>query len=110
MRKNNIAQSTLEYAVIIAVVVAALLALQIYLKRGVQGKLRQSTDNIGEQFEANQTSASSFISTTGNTVQNITQGETKTTTSARTKEAASETVEGWGPGGSIVEPPHQGGS
>ena len=43
-------QSTLEYAVVIAVVVAALLAMQIYMKRGAQGKLRQATDDIGEQF------------------------------------------------------------
>lgn len=43
-------QSTLEYVVIIAVVVAGLIGMQIYIKRGVQGKLRDSTDQIGEQF------------------------------------------------------------
>ncbi len=45
-------QSTLEYAVIIAVVVGALVAMQHYMKRGVEGKLRESTDNIGEQYSA----------------------------------------------------------
>ena len=45
-------QSTLEYAVIIAVVVGALLAIQIYMKRGVEGKLRGSADSIGEQYSA----------------------------------------------------------
>ena len=43
-------QSTVEYAVLIAVVVGALIAMQIYMKRGVQGKLRSATDDIGEQF------------------------------------------------------------
>ena len=43
-------QSTLEYAVLIAVVVSALIAMQIYMKRGVQGKLRDATDQVGEQF------------------------------------------------------------
>ena len=43
-------QSTLEYAVLISVVVAALIAMQIYMKRGVQGKLRDATDQVGEQF------------------------------------------------------------
>ncbi|MBI3319017.1 MAG: hypothetical protein HYZ89_00290 [Candidatus Omnitrophica bacterium] len=43
-------QATLEYAVVIAVAVAALLAMQIYMKRGVQGKLREATDQVGEQF------------------------------------------------------------
>ena len=45
-------QSTLEYAVIIAVVVGALLAMQHYMGRGVQGKLRESADSVGEQYSA----------------------------------------------------------
>ena len=47
---NRRGQSTVEYAVIIAVVIAALLAIQLYMKRGLMGKLRESTDQIGEQF------------------------------------------------------------
>jgi len=45
-------QSTLEYAMIIAVVVGALLAMQFYMKRGIQGKLRESTDSVGSQYSA----------------------------------------------------------
>jgi len=48
--KHKRGQSTLEYAVIIAVVVGALLAIQVYVKRGVQGRLKQAADDIGEQF------------------------------------------------------------
>ena len=43
-------QSTVEYAVLIVVVIAALLAMGIYMKRGTMGKLRESTNQIGEQF------------------------------------------------------------
>ena len=43
-------QSTVEYAVLVAVVVGALIAMQIYMKRGVQDKLRSATDDIGGQF------------------------------------------------------------
>jgi len=43
-------QSTLEYAVLIVVIIAALIAMQVYLKRGIQGKMRESADTIGEQF------------------------------------------------------------
>lgn len=43
-------QSTLEYAVLIVVIIAALIAMQVYLKRGVQGRMRESSDQIGEQF------------------------------------------------------------
>lgn len=39
-----------EFAVIIVVVVAALLATGIYIKRGYQGRLRQDTDSIGEAY------------------------------------------------------------
>ena len=43
-------QTALEYAVLISVVIAALLAMQIYLKRSTMGKLRSATDQVGEQF------------------------------------------------------------
>ena len=43
-------QSTLEYAILIAVITAGLLVVQGYVKRGIQGRLRASTDDIGEQF------------------------------------------------------------
>lgn len=55
-------QSILEYAMIIAVVVAGLLAMNIYMRRGVEGKLRESTDNIGEQYEAGETT-SNYVTT-----------------------------------------------
>jgi uncharacterized protein (UPF0333 family) len=47
---NKRGQSTLEYAVVIAVIVGALLATQVYIKRGIQGKFKQSSDDIGPQF------------------------------------------------------------
>jgi Flp pilus assembly pilin Flp len=43
-------QSTLEYAVLIVVIIAALLTIQVYIKRGVQGRLRSATDDIGDQY------------------------------------------------------------
>ncbi len=43
-------QSTLEYAMIIACVAAALLSMQIYIKRAMQGRLRKASDDIGEQY------------------------------------------------------------
>lgn len=45
-------QSTLEYAMIIAVVVGAILAMNVYVRRGVQGKLRESIDSVGAQYSA----------------------------------------------------------
>jgi len=94
-------QSTLEYAVIIAVVVGALLAIQIYFKRGVQGKLRESSDQIGEQFDANKTSITRNTSRTAETVQNVLGGATTSDTGGtlgaaeKRSEEGNETVDAW---------------
>ena len=54
-------------------VVGALLTMQIYMKRGMQGKLRSSTDSIGEQYSPGITTGS-YTTTTGSTTQeDITQ-------------------------------------
>jgi uncharacterized protein (UPF0333 family) len=66
MRRKG--QSTLEYAVLIAVVVGALLAMQIYMKRGIQGKLRQSADQIGEQYSAGHTTSNYVTEQVGDMV------------------------------------------
>jgi Flp pilus assembly pilin Flp len=50
MKLNKKAQNTLEYAVLIAVVAGALIAMQLYMKRAVQGHLQSSADDVGEQF------------------------------------------------------------
>jgi hypothetical protein len=44
------AQSTLEYALLISVVVGALLAMQNYLKRSVQGRMQIIGDQMGDQY------------------------------------------------------------
>jgi hypothetical protein len=45
------AQSSLEYAILIIIVLGALLSIQVYIKRGLQGRLRSATDDIGEQYK-----------------------------------------------------------
>jgi uncharacterized protein (UPF0333 family) len=65
LRKSR-GQSTLEYAILIVVVIMALIGIQAYLKRGISGRMRESADQIGEQFspeftEYNMTSASHAV-------------------------------------------------
>jgi uncharacterized protein (UPF0333 family) len=43
-------QSTLEYAILIIIIIGALLSIQVYIKRGVQGRLKGAADDIGDQF------------------------------------------------------------
>lgn len=49
-RKKILAQSTLEYAVLIVLVVTALLATQVYIKRAIHGRMKSSADDIGDQI------------------------------------------------------------
>lgn len=78
-------QSTLEYALLISVVVAALIAVNLYMKRGVMGKLKESSDDIGQQFDPeNGYSVSWKTSSTGETTtteNRAVDGQTTTTMS-----------------------------
>lgn len=55
MLTNKRAQSIMEYAVIIAVITAGLIAMQLYLKRGMQGALRNQSESLGEQYRPGHT-------------------------------------------------------
>jgi Flp pilus assembly pilin Flp len=44
--RKNIGQSTVEYAVLLAIVAAALIGMQVYLKRGLQGRVKDLADQI----------------------------------------------------------------
>jgi uncharacterized protein (UPF0333 family) len=48
-------QSTLEYVILIVIVIAALLTMQMYMKRGVQGRWKSAADELGEQYDPNST-------------------------------------------------------
>lgn len=62
-------QSTLEYAVLIVIIIAALLAMNQYIKRGLQGRLKSSTDDIGDQFSPGNTNVHKTITTASNTAE-----------------------------------------
>ncbi len=102
MLKMSRGQSTLEYALIIAVVVGALLAMQIYMKRGMEGRMRKAADDIGKQFEADKTYVEQTTVKEGTSVE-ITQGGGTTVYSGqdgegkaeKTKFSGKETVDKW---------------
>lgn len=45
--RNKRAQSTAEYAILIGVVVAGVIAMQTYVKRGMQGRIKNVVDHTG---------------------------------------------------------------
>ncbi len=49
MRRRG--QTTLEYIVVIVILLGALLAMQTYIKRGLQGRMKSSVDELGDQYD-----------------------------------------------------------
>jgi hypothetical protein len=44
---NRKGQNVLEYSILIALVVGAAVAMQTYVKRGLQGRVRNAVDHVG---------------------------------------------------------------
>jgi len=95
---NRKGQSTLEYALIIAVVVGGLLLMQHYVKRGYSGRLKSASDEMGEQYDPSTYKGNFTISQHSEAKQEVKDRVTSTTqvedqTNTRT---GSETVGAWG--------------
>jgi len=71
------AQSTLEYAVLIIIVIGALLSIQVYIKRGIQGRLRSATDDIGEQYSVGNMNVRTITTVKSSTNETFISGESK---------------------------------
>ncbi|MDD5500964.1 MAG: hypothetical protein PHH57_04680 [Candidatus Omnitrophica bacterium] len=72
LRRLSKGQSTAEYAIVIGLVIAAAVAMQVYVKRGLQGKIKDAvdytdaSDNItGQtgQYEPDYQTTSNMVST-----------------------------------------------
>jgi Flp pilus assembly pilin Flp len=49
------AQTTAEYAILIALIVGAVVAMQVYVKRGIQGRVKDVVDHTGSGGEVGMT-------------------------------------------------------
>lgn len=79
------AQSTLEYALLIGVVVGALLAMQTYLKRSIQGRMQIIGDQMGDQYDPDGTYRFENMTVTNTKiVETTTAGENSTTNTSIT--------------------------
>jgi hypothetical protein len=86
------AQSTLEYALLIGVVVGALLSMQNYLKRSFQGKLQAVGDQIGDPYSPDATKRTETMNMTiGNIHEVTTKGELGLTTTTITNQVQNQT-------------------
>jgi len=100
-------QSILEYALLLCVVLAALLIMQVYIKRTYQGRIKADAESVGGQYspdhtislsETNTTSTSTtytggdFVTDNGSKV-SIPDGMTVTKTTSRTTATKREGVD-----------------
>lgn len=56
--KNKNGQSILEYAILMGVIIAAVLVMQMFLKRHFAGGLKESAEKMGEAFSTSGTTIS----------------------------------------------------
>lgn len=61
------AQVTIEYTMVAICIVAALLAMQHYIKRAVQGRLHEAADSIGGQYDPRHISSTVTLTQQGTT-------------------------------------------
>ena len=73
-KRRKKGQSTLEYAILIIIIIGALLSIQVYIKRGIQGRLKQAADDIGDQFSVGNTNVVTVTSSTSKTIETFESG------------------------------------
>ena len=76
-KKRQKGQSTLEYAILIIIIIGALLSIQVYIKRGVQGRLKSATDDIGTQFSTGNTNVVKRMTTSSQSSETFIDGVTR---------------------------------
>ena len=91
-------QSTLEYALIIAVIVAGLLLMQHYIRRGFAGRLKTASDDMGEQFDPVAYEGSFAIDQSSEVEQTMTDRVSRTehTADQTSTRTGSESLDAWG--------------
>jgi hypothetical protein len=73
-KKRQKGQSTLEYAILIIIIIGALLSIQVYIKRGIQGRLKSATDDIGTQFSPGNTNVTKRMTTSSRSYETFMEG------------------------------------
>ena len=103
LKRIKLGQTSLEYAVLIIIVLGAFIAMQNYIKRGIQGRFKESVDTLGDQYDPRfaESNVRHTLSSSTNTVilalnteDGLTTIRTDTTTMQERK-TGSESVQGY---------------
>jgi uncharacterized protein (UPF0333 family) len=73
MKRNN-GQTTLEYAILVIIIIGVLLTISAYIKRGIQGRVKSSADDVGEQYDPGNTNYMKWTNSQSNTLQTFANG------------------------------------
>ena len=65
------AQTTIEYAALVSIVIGALIGAGTYFKRGVQGRWKSSVDDLGDQYDPRYADTNILHRLTGDTATDI---------------------------------------
>jgi uncharacterized protein (UPF0333 family) len=76
-KRRKKGQSTLEYAILIIIIIGALISIQVYIKRGIQGRLKGASDDIGTQFDPGNSNANIIRRTRGQSEETFLTGVTR---------------------------------
>lgn len=69
---NKRGQSVIEYSLLIMLLIAAYLSMQMYIKRGIQGRWKDTIDGLGEQYDPTDTVSNVRHTLLSNSVTDIT--------------------------------------
>ena len=75
-RRDNRAQSMLEFTVLIIIIMAVFLSMSSYVKRGIQGRWKSAIDDFADQYDPQQTnSTAEYTADTKSNTTITTQGD-----------------------------------
>lgn len=108
-KRGKVAQTTLEYAIILTLVVGAVAAMQLYVKRGLNSRIRDAVDHTGkaediggadfqfagDQYEPYYLSSSASTNQQASNTENMATGGSVTRGSSSTTTATQSQTMGW---------------
>lgn len=95
MLRTKKGQTLQEYVILLALVATAFIAMQVYMRRGIQGRLRDLANQISpKQYEPTDTTSKTSVSRVGSSTEKENLGTyTNTGKDTTTTEYESTTVE-----------------
>jgi hypothetical protein len=88
-------QSLLEYSILFAVVLSAILIMQFYVKRGYQGRLKKEADTVGQQYAPGHTTSIIVTGTNSISASTVADGINSTVIGANSSMDKKETIDSY---------------